>query len=99
MPTPLTLGIALVVGGAAIAPTLTMGNTLVGRIAPGSMLNEAYTWTVTVSVAASAAGGALAGVVVDRPGGVPLGFLLAAAALTVAAVVAALPPLARAESA
>jgi hypothetical protein len=62
------------------------------------MLNEAYTWVVTVSVAASAAGGGIAGVIVDRPGGVPWGFLFAAVAVAVAALVAAPPsaPLARA---
>jgi MFS family permease len=91
MPSPLALGIALVVGGATIAPALTVENNLVGRIAPGGMLNEAYTWVVTVSVGASAAGGAIAGVIVDRPGGVPWAFLFAGAVLLVAAVVAAVP--------
>ena len=38
------------IGGATIAPALTVENTLVGRIAPAAMLNEAYTWVVTVSV-------------------------------------------------
>ncbi len=91
MPNPLALGIALVVGGATIAPALTVENNLVGRIAPGGMLNEAYTWVVTVSVGASAAGGAIAGVIVDRPGGVPWAFVFAGSVLMVAAVVAALP--------
>ena len=76
MPTPLALGIALVVGGATIAPALTLENTLVGRIAPAAMLNEAYTWVVTVAVAASAVGGAGGGPdLVDAGGravGVPL---------------------------
>ncbi|HYN97448.1 MAG TPA: MFS transporter [Pilimelia sp.] len=91
MPGPLALGAALVVGGATIAPALTVENTLVGRIAPGGMLNEAYTWAITVTVSASAAGGALAGLIVDQPGGVPWAFLLAGAAVAVAAVVSALP--------
>ncbi|MEV1288185.1 MFS transporter [Micromonospora sp. NPDC049679] len=100
MPNPVALGIALIIGGAVIAPALTLENTMVGRIAPGSMLNEAYTWVVTVAVAASAGGGALAGIIVDRPGGVPWAFLLAGAAVGVAAVVAALPTgsIARAEA-
>ncbi|WP_036373110.1 MFS transporter, partial [Micromonospora sp. ATCC 39149] len=51
MPGPIALGTALVVGGATIAPALTLENTLVGRIAPAGMLNEAYTWVVTMSVA------------------------------------------------
>ncbi|MEH0843244.1 MFS transporter [Micromonospora sp. CPCC 205711] len=101
MPGPLALGAALVVGGAAIAPALTLENTLVGRIAPAGMLNEAYTWVVTMSVAASAAGGSVAGLIVDHAGGVPWAFLFAGAAVAVGAGVAALPagPIARAEAA
>jgi MFS family permease len=100
MPTPLALGTALVIGGATIAPALTLENTMVGRIAPGGMLNEAYTWVVTVAIAASAAGGAVAGVIVDQAGGVPWAFLFAGAAVAVAAVVAGLPTgsIARAEA-
>ncbi|MEU8010391.1 MFS transporter [Micromonospora parva] len=100
MPTPLALGVALVAGGATIAPALTLENTLVGRIAPTGMLNEAYTWVVTVAVASSAAGGSVAGVIVDHAGGVRWAFLFAGAAVAVGAVVAALPagPIARAET-
>ncbi|MFC4146322.1 MFS transporter [Micromonospora mangrovi] len=100
MPTPSALGVALVLGGATIAPALTLENTLVGRIAPTGMLNEAYTWVVTMSVAASAAGGAVAGLIVDHAGGVPWAFLFAGAAVAVGAGVAALPggPIARAEA-
>lgn len=91
MPAPLHLGIALILGGATIAPALTVENNLVGRLAPAAMLNEAYTWMVTVSVAGSAAGGALAGVIVDQPGGLPWSFVFAAAVLLLAAAVAAIP--------
>jgi MFS family permease len=91
MPGPLWLGAALVLGGATIAPALTVENSLVGRIAPAGMLNEAYTWMVTVSVAGSAAGGALAGVIVDQPGGLPWAFVFASGVLVVAAAVAAIP--------
>jgi len=99
MPNPLSLGVALVIGGATIAPALTVENNLVGRIAPAGMLNEAYTWVVTVSVAGSAAGGALAGAIVDQPGGLPWAFVFAAGVLVVAALVAAIPagPMARAD--
>ena len=99
MPNPTALGVALVIGGATIAPALTVETSLVGRIAPASMLNEAYTWTVTVSVAGSAAGGAVAGMIVDQPGGLPWAFVFAAGVLTVAALVAAVPagPMARAD--
>lgn len=91
MPSPLYLGVALVLGGGTIAPALTVGNSLVGRLAPAAMLNEAYTWVVTVSVAGSAAGGAVAGAIVDRPGGLPWAFVFAASVLLVAALVAAVP--------
>ena len=91
MPHPLALGVALALGGATIAPALTLENTLVGRIAPVGMLNEAYTWAVTVTVATSAAGGAVAGVIVDRAGGPPLAFLFAGATVGLAALVAGWP--------
>jgi MFS family permease len=98
MPTAVALGIALVVGGFTIAPALTVENTMVGRISPASMLNESYTWVVTVAVGASALGGSGAGLIVDAAG-VPWAFLYAGAAVAVAAGVAALPrgPIARAE--
>jgi MFS family permease len=100
MPSAFAIGIALTVGGATIAPTLTVENSLVGRIAPGGMLNEAYTWIVTVSVGGSAAGGAIGGVIVDRPGGVPWCFVAAGGVGPLTAGLAALPggSLARADA-
>jgi len=100
MPTPVALGIALIFGGVVIAPALTLENTMVGRIAPGAMLNEAYTWVVTVSVGASAFGGAGAGMLVDRAG-VPWAFVFAGVAVAAAALVAAPAggPIARSEQA
>ena len=99
MPGPRWLGAALVLGGATIAPALTVQSNLVGRLAPASMLNEAYTWVITVSVGGSAAGGAVAGAIVDRPGGLPWAFVFAAVVLGAAALVAAVPhgPIARAD--
>jgi MFS family permease len=91
MPSPLWLGLALVLGGATIAPALTVENTLVGRLAPATQLNEAYTWMVTVSVGGSAAGGAVAGAIVDQPGGLPWSFVFAGGVLVIAALVAAIP--------
>lgn len=91
MPGPAWLGAALVIGGATIAPALTVENSLVGRLAPAGMLNEAYTWMVTVSVSGSAAGGAIAGVIVDQPGGLPWSFVFAGGVVGLAAAVAAVP--------
>lgn len=99
MPNPVALGFALVVAGTTIAPALTVENSLVGRIAPASMLNEAFTWVVTVSVAGSAVGGALSGAIVDRPGGLPWAFVMAAVVLLAGAAIAAHPsgPMTRAD--
>lgn len=100
MPHPIALGVVLVAGGATIAPALTVHNNMVGRIAPATMLNEAYTWVITVAVGVSALGGAVAGLIVDQPGGVPWAFLFAGAAVGVASVVAGIPAgsLARADA-
>ncbi|MFS8477892.1 MAG: MFS transporter [Micromonosporaceae bacterium] len=100
MPNPIAMAVALFVGGAAIAPALTVENSLVGRIVPGGMLTEAYTWVVTVSIAASSVGSGLAGLIVDQPGGVPWAFLLAGALTGAAALVAAWPagPISRADA-
>ena len=99
MPSPVALGIALLLGGLAIGPALTVGVSLVGRIMPGRMLTEAYTWVVTTSVAASSVGGAVAGRIVDQPGGVPWAFVLAGVVVGMGAAVAAWPagPIARAD--
>lgn len=100
MPNPLAMGVALALGGATIAPALTVENAIVGRIVPAGMLNEAYTWLVTVSVAASSAGGAFAGLIVDQPGGVPWAFLLCGLLIGATALVAGWPsgPIARADA-
>jgi MFS family permease len=90
MPSPVALGVALVLGGASIAPALTVENALVSRITPGRMMNEAYTWVVTVGVSASAAGGALSGIIVDHTGS-RSAFVFAGVAVAFAAAVAAFP--------
>lgn len=91
MPGPKALGAALVLGGGVIAPCLTVYISLVGRIVPTDMLTEAHTWIATVPVAANAVGGAAAGILVDKPGGVPWAFVLAGAIVAAAAVTAAWP--------
>jgi MFS family permease len=100
MPNPWALGLALMIGGATIAPALTVENSLVGRIMPLGMVNEAYTWFVTVSVGASSIGSSVAGMIVDRPGGVPWGFVFAGSAAGAGALVAGWPrgAVARAEA-
>ncbi len=90
MPNPLALGLALALGGATIAPGLTVQHSLVGQVAPAAMRTEAYTWMITLSVAASALGGATAGVLADHAGPAPA-FLLAALAVAGTAMIAGWP--------
>jgi len=90
LPTVVSLGIVLFLGGVTIAPALIAQSTLVDRITPAAMHTEAYTWSVTTSVAFSALGGAVAGLLVDH-GGVAVAFLVAGAAVGVGALVAAWP--------
>ncbi|GGK13020.1 hypothetical protein GCM10010124_01930 [Pilimelia terevasa] len=99
MPDIWPLGIALAVGGAAIAPALTVQNSLVGRLAPPHMRNEAYTWATTLTIGGSAIGGALAGLVVERGSGVTWMFVVAGAVVAVSAGITALRagPVARAD--
>jgi MFS family permease len=98
MPNVISLAVALAVGGATIAPALIAENSLVGRITPAPMHNEAYTWVMTTGVAASAVGGALAGVVADQ-GSAGLSFLVAAVGVALGGLVVAWPggPVARAD--
>jgi hypothetical protein len=90
MPNPTALGVALTIGGATIAPVLTVHNSLVGLVTPATMINEGYTWIVTTSIAAGSLGGALAGVLVDHAG-TAWPFLAAAVAVGLAALYAASP--------
>jgi len=91
-PNPWTLGVTLAIGGATIAPTLTVYTAIVGRIVAAGMRNEANTWLVTIPVAANAAGGAVAGLIVDQPGGTPWSFLFAGAVIGAATLVFSIRP-------
>jgi MFS family permease len=91
MPQPVALAIALFFGGAVVAPVLTVESALVGHITTPHVRNEAYTWVLTVEVAAAAVGLQVSGLIVDLPGGVPWSFLPATVAVGLAALVAALP--------
>lgn len=85
------MAVVLVLGGLTLAPALTVENALVARIAPTGMVNEAYTWVATIAFAASAAGAAVAGVAVDRPGGVAVAFAVAAISTALSATAASWP--------
>ena len=85
-PLPL-MALLLFAAGAVIAPLLSTGYQLVDGVAPIGTVTEAYTWSITALVAGIAAGSAVTGVLVESAGW-RAGFLVAATAAAMAAVVA-----------
>ncbi|WNV76055.1 MFS transporter [Geodermatophilus sp. DSM 44513] len=88
---PWVLGALLFLGGTAIAPTLTVQNSLVGSIAPAHATTEAFTWLSTMATGASAVGAALGGALIEGPAGVTGSLLLAVAGAAVAVLVTLVP--------
>jgi MFS family permease len=88
---PWALGVLLFLGGTAIAPTLTVQNTLVGSMAPVHATTEAFTWLSTITVGASAIGAALGGALIEGPAGVPASLVLATLGAAFAVVVTLVP--------
>lgn len=88
---PWALGVLLFLGGTAIAPTLTVQNSLVGSIAPVHATTEAFTWLSTVAVGASAVGAALGGALIETRFGVPGALVLACLGAAAAVVVTLVP--------
>ncbi|SFT34344.1 Predicted arabinose efflux permease, MFS family [Geodermatophilus amargosae] len=88
---PWVLGALLFLGGTAIAPTLTVQNSLVGALAPAHATTEAFTWLSTMATGASAVGAALGGALVDGPSGVTGSLLLAVAGAAAAVLVTLVP--------
>lgn len=91
MPGSLSLGLALAVAGITVAPTLTVYTAIVGHIVPAGMRNEAGTWLVSVPVAANSAGGAIAGLIVDKSGDIFWSFMFGATVIAASTLVAARP--------
>ena len=87
---PWVLGALLFLGGTAIAPTVSVQNSLVASMAPARATTEAFTWLTTVVFGASALGAAVAGVLVERPEGIALALGLATASAFAAAGIASL---------
>jgi MFS family permease len=88
---PWALGALLFLGGTAIAPTLTVQNSLVGAIAPVHATTEAFTWLSTITVGASAVGAAVGGGLIDGPFGVSGSLALATLGAAAAVAVTLLP--------
>ena len=77
----------LFLSGLAIAPSLIIGQNLVDALAPAGRVTEAQAWLSTATTTGSAAGTALAGVLVDS-GGVGRALTGAVAAVAVAGATA-----------
>ncbi|SFP14435.1 Predicted arabinose efflux permease, MFS family [Geodermatophilus dictyosporus] len=88
---PWVLGALLFLGGTAIAPTLTVQNSLVGALAPAHATTEAFTWLSTIATGASAVGAALGGALIDGPSGVTGSLVLAVAGAALAVLVTLVP--------
>ncbi|RBY84532.1 MFS transporter [Blastococcus sp. TF02A-30] len=88
---PWALGALLFLGGTAIAPTLTVQNTLVGSIAPQHATTEAFTWLSTITVGASAVGAAVGGALIESPAGVSGSLALAALGAAAAVAITLVP--------
>ncbi|MGW2279547.1 MFS transporter [Streptomyces sp. NPDC001770] len=65
---PLILGLCLLAAGAATAPTMVTGMTLVQRLTPATQLNEGMTLAVTALLGGVAAGSATGGWLVEHAG-------------------------------
>ncbi len=87
----LLMGVALLLGGVAIAPTLIAATSLVEQSVPSARLTEGMSLLHTGVVSGVAPGAALAGLVIDRSGA-SSAYLVSLAAGTLAAVVAQLLP-------
>jgi MFS family permease len=76
----------LLVAGLFIAPSAAASFALVGRLAPGGAVTEAFTWLSTGVTAGFAAGGAIAGLLVQHASIDAALFTTAACALSAAAI-------------
>jgi MFS family permease len=88
---PWLLGALLFLGGTAIAPTLTVQNSLVGSIAPPHATTEAFTWLSTIAFGASAVGAAVGGALIESSAGTSGAMVLAAAGAGLAIAVTLVP--------
>jgi MFS family permease len=98
MPNPVAFAVALFLGGGLVAPALTVESAVVGVVTTADVRTEAYTWVVTVEVAATAVGIQASGLIVDLPGGLPWAFVPASVAVALAALVAARLPVSTVDS-
>jgi MFS family permease len=81
------MGALLLLTGLFVAPWAAATAALVGRLAPGGAMTEAYTWEMTAVVLGFALGGVLSGFIVEGAG-VPEALATAAALAAAAALTA-----------
>ena len=86
---PLSLGLLLLLAGAAISPVLVYANGMLDQLAPEGTLAEAFTWTTTGLTAGMALGAALAGVLAEQASAAAAFAVLGAGGLAAAALVRA----------
>jgi len=85
----LALGVALLIAGAAIAPTYATVYSMVDRAAPEGTATEAFAWLATAVAVGASSGSALAGALADGAGPVAA-FALAGGAGAIALIATAL---------
>jgi MFS family permease len=83
--TPWQLGLALLLPGAGVAPCVIVSSTLIESVTDRSVLTQTFTWTNSASAAGIALSAAVAGRLVDGPGGTRAGFAVPLLALTATA--------------
>jgi predicted MFS family arabinose efflux permease len=83
------LGAGMVLAGLGIAPAIACLYLLVDRLAPAGTVTEAFTWVTTAFSTGFAIGSALGGTLVHRVG-TDRAFLIAAAGVAAAALLARL---------
>jgi MFS family permease len=83
------LGAGMILAGLGIAPAIACLYLLVDRLAPAGTVTEAFTWVTTAFATGFAAGNALGGTLVQHVG-IDRAFLVAAAGVAAAALLARL---------
>lgn len=88
-PGPVVMLGLMFVSGVALPVLLTVGFLTVDAVAPAGTAAEAFAWVGTAFAVGSAVGSALTGAVVEAAGSVRVGFVVAPAAIALAATILA----------
>ena len=88
-PDLVSMGIAVAIAGAMLAPAFSLAFRLLSEVAPAGTVTEAQTWVATGISAGIASGSALGGWIVEHVGTRPAFWVPVAAGLVAATIVAA----------